>query len=366
MEDNELNPIEDDDVVNDSNNLNESAGFDLKNNASNRQKTINSKQNTESNYARELRKQKNPIRTNTSVSSNGVAKSANGVSKATSGVTKTAGKAMPKGLNMVQDAKDVSRGLEGIGSAMSGDYKKMDGDSKKQADMDTAQGIKAAAGYTGIGKPIVAAIDSAEQIPIAGGAVKKAEQKIGKKVNKTMGKISKIPVVGKKLGNTVKDVGGMGSQVLSGEKAAYNKKQESEIKSLPNSVGSNINAKQKLESGADQMAAKAALNLAKKANPALNMASKIPGVGGMMEDAAAQAVSMAKDKIKKKIKMQILSVVGAIFGNPITWIIILCTLVLLLILSFGKALVGGDDPQATKDYCKSNPTEAVELKMKCD
>ncbi len=64
--------------------------------------------------------------------------------------------------------------------------------------------------------------------------------------------------------------------------------------------------------------------------------------------------------------MQVLGFIGGILGNPITWIMVLCMLVLILILSFGKALVGGEDPQSTKDFCKADPVQAAELKINCN
>ncbi len=256
--------------------------------------------------------------------------------------SKNIGKKAPKGvrgINIVQDAKDVSRGLESTGSALSGDYKKMDESLKKQSDIDTAQGIKTVAGYTGIGKPIVMGIDTAEQIPIAGGVVKFAERKIGKTANKTLSSVGKMSGAGKSIGDVAKNLGGAGSQGLGGEKAAYDQKQKSEIQTSGRSV-QNIEGKSKLESAGDQMAAKMAINAA-KAIPAVKAASMIPGVGAAMEGVAGQAIDMVKDKVKKRMKMWIIGSIGGCLTNPITLIFIFAIVILICVAGFFGAYSGG-------------------------
>ena len=128
------------------------------------------------------------------------------------------------------------------------------------------------------------------------------------------------------------------------EKKFYEANQKIEIQSRPKSIDM-VGDKSKLESAGDQMAAKVALN-AVKATPVGKVASMIPGANALMEDAAGKAITLLKEKIKKRRNMWIMSTVGGCLLNPITWVVIIAFLILTMI---GSSLNLGGSSQSSGD-----------------
>lgn len=159
---------------------------------------------------------------------------------------------------------------------------------------------------------------------------------------------------------------------LNNEEILYNKNQKTEIKSIKfSSLNTNISfvQKNKLESAQEQRQAKAALDNMRRQGSIDDNDSKSINADNVMNGVANQAVDIAKDKLKQKIKTQIIAWTAGCLGNPITWLVILafCFVAMLVGMFSGFGSGDGYSNQETSEMCSQITTEeASEMNINCN
>jgi len=134
----------------------------------------------------------------------------------------------------LKDVKDVSGGVSSIGDAVSGDYKKLDENRRREADLKTGKAIKGVLKYIPQTSSVAKTVDKLEGVPVVGGAVTAVERSVGKNVNKAVGRvgnnIDRIPFAGKTIKNVTGNILKKSGDFIGGTKKSVDNPEEMERK----------------------------------------------------------------------------------------------------------------------------------------